>query len=61
MASAVTLKGLLLHGGDGTTTGYPIQQVHRDAVTAMVAGGAPPVLKNALAAELFPHRRFPQD
>ena len=49
-----------LHGGDGVTMDFPVQNVLRDAVTAMVAGGAPAVLKNAIAAQLYPHRRFSQ-
>jgi butyryl-CoA dehydrogenase len=60
MVPQLTLKGMLLHGGDGTTKDFLIQRVHRDAVTAMVAGGSPPVLRNAIAAQLFPDRRFKQ-
>jgi len=60
MVPQLTLKGVLLHGGDGTTKDFLIQRVHRDAVTAMVAGGSPPVLRNAIAAQLFPERRFKQ-
>ena len=56
----VTLKAMVLSGGDGATLDFPVQRLHRDAVAAMVAGGSPPVLKNAIAAQLFPHRRFPQ-
>jgi len=60
MVPRVTLKGMMLHGGDGTTLDYLIQRVHRDAVTAMVAGGSPPVLRNAIASQLFPEHRFSQ-
>jgi butyryl-CoA dehydrogenase len=60
MVPQLTLQGVLLHGGDGTTMRYPIQRLHRDAVTAMVAGGSPPVLRNAIASQLFPTRRFDQ-
>jgi butyryl-CoA dehydrogenase len=56
----VTLKAMVLSGGDGTTLEFPVQRLHRDAVAAMVAGGSPPVLKNAIAGQLFPHRRFSQ-
>jgi butyryl-CoA dehydrogenase len=56
----VTLKAMVLSGGDGTTLDFPVQRLHRDAVAAMVAGGSPPVLKNAIASQLFPHRRFSQ-
>jgi butyryl-CoA dehydrogenase len=54
------MKGILLHGGDGATKDFLIERVHRDAVTAMVAGGSPPVLRNAIASQLFPGFRFPQ-
>ena len=60
MAPQITMTGVKLHGGDGVTMDFPAQTALRDAVSAMVAGGAPAVLKNALAAQLFPHRRFPQ-
>jgi butyryl-CoA dehydrogenase len=56
----ITLKALELHGGYGVTTDYAIQRIHRDAITNVVAGGAPAVLRNAVAAGLFPERRFPQ-
>ncbi len=56
----ITLKSLELHGGYGVTADYPIQRIHRDAITNVVAGGAPAVLKNAVAAGLFPDHRFPQ-
>jgi butyryl-CoA dehydrogenase len=59
-APQITLTGTKLHGGDGVTMDYPVQLALRDAVTALVAGGAPAVLKNAIAAQLFPHRRFSQ-
>lgn len=60
MLPSLTLNALVLHGGDGVTMDYPIQRIHRDGVTAMVAGGSPAVLKNSIAAQIFPHRRFPQ-
>jgi butyryl-CoA dehydrogenase len=56
----ITLKSLELHGGYGVTMDYPIQRIHRDAITSIVAGGAPSVLRNGIAAGLFPDRRFPQ-
>ena len=61
MVPQLTMKGVMLHGGDGTTLDFPIQRIHRDAVTAMVAGGSPPVLRNAIDAQLFPHLRFSQN
>lgn len=60
IAPQIALTGVKLHGGDGVTMAFPAQTVLRDAVTAMVAGGAPAVLKNAIAAQLYPHRRFSQ-
>ena len=60
MAPQITLTGAKLHGGDGVTMDFPVQTALRDAITALVAGGAPAVLKNALAAQLYPHRRFSQ-
>jgi len=60
MAPQVTLTAVKLHGGDGVTKEFPVQTALRDAVTALVAGGAPAVLKNTIAAQLFPHRRFSQ-
>jgi butyryl-CoA dehydrogenase len=60
MAPQVTLTAVKLHGGDGVTKEFPVQTALRDAITALVAGGAPAVLKNAIAAQLYPHRRFSQ-
>jgi butyryl-CoA dehydrogenase len=60
MLPDLTQKGLLLHGGDGATLDFPIQRLHRDAIAAMVAGGSPPVLRNTIAAQLFPPHRFRQ-
>ncbi|MUL65903.1 isovaleryl-CoA dehydrogenase [Mycobacterium sp. CBMA 234] len=56
----ITLKAMELHGGYGPTTDYAIQRIHRDCVTNVVAGGAPAVLRNGVAAGLFPDRRFSQ-
>jgi butyryl-CoA dehydrogenase len=60
MLPNLTMNAMVLHGGDGVTMDFPIQRLHRDGVTAMVAGGSPAVLKNSIAAQIFPHRRFPQ-
>jgi butyryl-CoA dehydrogenase len=54
------MKAMELHGGYGVTMEYPIQRIHRDAVTGIVAGGAPAVLRNSIAASLFPGPRFRQ-
>jgi alkylation response protein AidB-like acyl-CoA dehydrogenase len=56
----ISLKAMELHGGYGATTDYAIQRIHRDCVTNVVAGGAPAVLRNGVAAGLFPHRKFRQ-
>lgn len=56
----ISLKAMELHGGYGATTDFAIQRIHRDCVTNVVAGGAPAVLRNGVAAALFPDRRFPQ-
>jgi butyryl-CoA dehydrogenase len=60
MAPQVTLTAVKLHGGDGVTKEFPVQTALRDAVTALVAGGSPAVLKYTIAAQLYPHRRFSQ-
>lgn len=60
MLSRLTATGIELHGGDGATLDYPIQRIHREALAAMVAGGAPALLRNTIASQLFPHRRFKQ-
>ncbi|MCX2929897.1 acyl-CoA dehydrogenase family protein [Mycobacterium sp. CVI_P3] len=60
MLPKVTHDAMVLCGGDGTTLDFPAQRLHRDAMAALVAGGSPPVLKNALAAQLFPEHNFRQ-
>lgn len=60
LAPDITLKAMILCGGDGTTMDFAAQRLHRDAMAALVAGGSPPVLKNAIAAQLFPQHRFKQ-
>jgi butyryl-CoA dehydrogenase len=56
----VTLKALELFGGNGVTTKHTIERIHRDAISGMVAGGAPAVLKNTIASLIFPGQKFPQ-
>jgi butyryl-CoA dehydrogenase len=56
----VTMKCLELMGGIGVTKKFITQRVYRDAITNLVAGGAPAVLRNSIAASLFPHRKFRQ-
>jgi butyryl-CoA dehydrogenase len=56
----ITLKAIELCGGIGVTMDSPIQRIHRDVITAIAAGGAPPVLRNTIASQIFPDLRFPQ-
>jgi alkylation response protein AidB-like acyl-CoA dehydrogenase len=56
----VAMKCAELMGGKGVTSVTRTQRIVRDAVTNVVAGGAPPVLRNSIAATLFPGRKFPQ-
>ena len=56
----VTMKCLELMGGSGVTKNSVTQRLARDALTNVVAGGAPAVLRNSIAAGLFPDRKFPQ-
>ncbi|MBA3743231.1 acyl-CoA dehydrogenase family protein [Sporichthya sp.] len=60
MLPEVTLQAMILCGGDGTTMDFAAQRLHRDSMAALVAGGSPPVLKNAIASQLFPQHRFVQ-
>lgn len=56
----VAMKCVELMGGKGVTSVTATQRIVRDGVTNVVAGGAPAVLRNSIAASLFPDRRFPQ-
>lgn len=60
VASQITLKSMELHGGYGATLDYPIQRIHRDVVSTIVAGGSPLVLRNSIASQILPHQRFSQ-
>jgi butyryl-CoA dehydrogenase len=55
-----TLKSIELHGGVGVTLDYPVQRIHRDVVSNIVAGGSPAILRNGIASQLFPDIRFSQ-
>ena len=59
-SNTIALAGRAIHGGDGVTTDCAIQRIHRDAISNVVAGGAPAVLKKGVAAGLFLERRFAQ-
>jgi butyryl-CoA dehydrogenase len=54
VASGITLRALEMHGGYGAITDFPIERIHRDVVATIVAGGAPPVLRNSIAAAILP-------
>ncbi|MYE85287.1 MAG: acyl-CoA dehydrogenase family protein [Gammaproteobacteria bacterium] len=56
----VAMKCAELMGGKGVTSVTRTQRIVRDAVTNVVAGGAPAVLRNSIAAGLFPGYKFPQ-
>ena len=56
----VAMKCAELMGGKGVTSVTQTQRIVRDAVTNVVAGGAPAVLRNSIAASLFPGYKFPQ-
>lgn len=56
----VAMKCAELMGGKGVTSVTQTQRIVRDAVTNVVAGGAPAVLRNSIAAGLFPGYKFPQ-
>ncbi len=60
VTSQITLKSLELHGGYGATLDYPIQRIHRDVVSTIVAGGSPLVLRNSIAAQILPDQRLSQ-
>lgn len=56
----VAMKCLEMMGGIGVTSKTVTQRIARDAMTNVVAGGAPAVLRNSIAQSLFPDRKFPQ-
>lgn len=56
----IVMRCLEIMGGIGVTKKYVTQRVYRDAITNLVAGGAPAVLRNSIAAGLFPNYKFRQ-
>jgi alkylation response protein AidB-like acyl-CoA dehydrogenase len=56
----ITLKALELVGGVGVTMDSALQRIHRDVITAVAAGGSPPVLRNTIAGQIFPDLKFSQ-
>lgn len=56
----VSARAVTLQGGHGTTTDAIAQRIHRDSLVCRVAGGSPQVLRNVIAQQLMPQRRFSQ-
>jgi alkylation response protein AidB-like acyl-CoA dehydrogenase len=56
----VSARAVTLQGGNGTTMDSCSQRIHRDSLVCKVAGGSIQVLRNVIAAQLMPERRFPQ-
>jgi butyryl-CoA dehydrogenase len=56
----VSGRAVILQGGHGTTTDCFSQRIHRDSLVCKVAGGSTQVLRNVIAQQIMPHRRFPQ-
>jgi acyl-CoA dehydrogenase len=46
-----------MHGGMGTTTEMPIEQMWRDSRSFMITGGAVEIMRSALAREIFSMHR----
>jgi butyryl-CoA dehydrogenase len=51
---------VLLHGGHGTEIGVAVQRIHRDSLVCRIAGGSPHMVRNTIAGQLLPHRKFSQ-
>ncbi|HEV8296276.1 MAG TPA: acyl-CoA dehydrogenase family protein, partial [Acidimicrobiales bacterium] len=56
----VSARAVTIFGGEGTTMDNPAQRIHRDSLICRIAGGAPQVIRNTIASQLLPHRRFSQ-
>ena len=56
----VSARAVILQGGHGTTTDARAQRIHRDSLVCRVAGGSPQMMRNVIAQQLMPDRRFPQ-
>ena len=56
----VSARAVILQGAFGTTTDCFSQRIHRDSLVCKVAGGSTQVLRNVIAQQIMPHRRFPQ-
>jgi butyryl-CoA dehydrogenase len=60
MATRVTYTAAQLHGALGFTDGAEVERMLRDVLIMPIAGGTPNVLRNSIAAEIFPGRKFSQ-
>lgn len=49
----VCWQSMQLHGGDGITKDYLVQQAYRDVIAASYGGGTGMVMKNVIAAQLL--------
>ena len=56
----VSARCVQLQGAYGTTTESFGQRIHRDSLVNKVAGGSVQVLRNVIAGQLMPDRKFPQ-
>jgi butyryl-CoA dehydrogenase len=56
----VSARCVQLQGAYGTTTESFSQRIHRDSLVNKVAGGSVQVLRNVIAGQLMPDRKFPQ-
>jgi butyryl-CoA dehydrogenase len=57
----VASKSLELHGAYGTQLDADIQRIVRDSMTSRVAGGAPNIARNVIAAQILPEVRLRQE
>jgi alkylation response protein AidB-like acyl-CoA dehydrogenase len=49
----VSYKSMQIHGGDGATKDYMVEQTFRDVVVASFGGGTMAVMKNVIASQLL--------
>ena len=56
----VSSRAVILQGAHGTTTDSFAQRIHRDSLVCTVAGGSPQIMRNVIAQQLMPNRRFSQ-
>ncbi|MFC2059746.1 acyl-CoA dehydrogenase family protein [Chloroflexota bacterium] len=56
----VSQRASYLQGSDGFSNDFPAERLTRDLLIMPVAGGTPEILRNVIAAQLFPQRKFSQ-